>query len=395
MNFVFISPTFPSTYWQFCDRLKRRGVNVLGIGEDNYDSLDPNLKQALTEYYRVNSMENYEEMTRALGYFVFKYGHIDWLESNNEYWLDSDAHLRTDFNITTGPKADIIEYYQDKSLMKKFYKKAGVITARYILVDGDVKKGIKFAKKVGYPLIYKPVKGVGASDTHKVHDEEELIAFYEKKKLVPYMMEEFVTGDLISFDGITNQDGEIIFCTNHEFPQQIMDVVNEHDSVSYWNLRKAPDDLFEVGSRVVKAFGVKGRFFHNEYFRLTKDKEGLGKVGDLCGLEVNERPPGGYTPDMMNFSDDIDVYDIYARMVTENIKMVPNTEKKYHTVFVGRRDNAPYKYSTDDILRKYGYAMVWQGRMPDILATAMGNEFFMARFKNLKDTKLFAKDVME
>ncbi|MBQ4011599.1 MAG: carbamoylphosphate synthase large subunit, partial [Erysipelotrichales bacterium] len=138
MNFVFISPTFPSTYWQFCDRLKRRGVNVLGIGEDNYDSLDPNLKQALTEYYRVNSMENYEEMTRALGYFVFKYGHIDWLESNNEYWLDSDAHLRTDFNITTGPKADIIEYYQDKSLMKKFYKKAGVITARYILVDGDV-----------------------------------------------------------------------------------------------------------------------------------------------------------------------------------------------------------------------------------------------------------------
>ena len=30
MNFIFISPNFPHTYWQFCDRLKRNGVNVLG-----------------------------------------------------------------------------------------------------------------------------------------------------------------------------------------------------------------------------------------------------------------------------------------------------------------------------------------------------------------------------
>ena len=395
MNFVFISPTFPSTYWQFCDRLKKHGVNVLGIGEDAYDSLDNRLKSALTEYYKVNSMENYEEMTRAMGYFTFRYGHIDWLESNNEYWLDSDARLRTDFNIVTGPKKDIIEYYQDKSLMKKYYKKADVISARYLLMDDDPKKGIRFAKKVGYPLIYKPVKGVGASDTHKVHDEKELLEYYAKEKKVPYMLEEFVTGDLISFDGITNQDGDIIFCTNHEFPQQIMDVVNEHDSVSYYNLRKVPEDLFEVGSRVVKAFGVRGRFFHNEYFRLTKDKEGLGKVGDLCGLEVNQCPPGGYTPDMMNFSDDIDVYEIYARMVTENLKLTPNTEKKYSTFYVGRRDGAPYKHSSEEILAKYKNQIVWHDRMPDILSSAMGNEFFMCRFEDLEEGKRFTAFAME
>ena len=33
MNFIFVSPNFPHTYWQFCDRLKRDGVNVLGIGD--------------------------------------------------------------------------------------------------------------------------------------------------------------------------------------------------------------------------------------------------------------------------------------------------------------------------------------------------------------------------
>ena len=41
MNFVFISPNFPQTYWNFCERLRSRGVNVLGIGDADYDSLSP------------------------------------------------------------------------------------------------------------------------------------------------------------------------------------------------------------------------------------------------------------------------------------------------------------------------------------------------------------------
>ena len=57
MNFIFISPQFPHTYWSFCDRLHRNGVNVLGIGDSPYDSLEPALKQALTEYYRVDTLE--------------------------------------------------------------------------------------------------------------------------------------------------------------------------------------------------------------------------------------------------------------------------------------------------------------------------------------------------
>ena len=87
MNFVFISPHFPKSYWNFCDRLKRNGVNVLGIGDAPYEEIPAELKRTLTEYYRVNDLGNYGEMVRAVGYFTFRYGKIDWLESNNEYWL--------------------------------------------------------------------------------------------------------------------------------------------------------------------------------------------------------------------------------------------------------------------------------------------------------------------
>ena len=72
MNFIFISPNFPHTYWQFCDRLKKAGANVLGIGDCPYDNLDYELKCALTEYYKVDSMENYDSMYRAVAFFAFQ-----------------------------------------------------------------------------------------------------------------------------------------------------------------------------------------------------------------------------------------------------------------------------------------------------------------------------------
>ena len=153
MNFVFISPHFPENYWNFCDRLRANGVNVLGIGDAPYETLPALLKSALTEYYRVDNMENYDEMLRAMGFFTFKYGRIDWVESNNEYWLEQDARLRTDFNITTGIKSAEIEKFKRKSMMKTYYQKAGIPTARWC-VTADVTEAQAFAKTVGWPARY-------------------------------------------------------------------------------------------------------------------------------------------------------------------------------------------------------------------------------------------------
>ena len=99
MNFVFISPVFPLNYCNFCRALKKSGCNVLGIRDTPYNEISDEVKNSLTEYYKVNSLENYDEVFRAVAFFSFKYGKIDRLESNNEYWLRSDAKLRTDFNI--------------------------------------------------------------------------------------------------------------------------------------------------------------------------------------------------------------------------------------------------------------------------------------------------------
>ena len=56
MNFVFFSPHFPANGADFCDRLKKAGATVLGIGDVAFEALDAKLKSALSEYYRVADM---------------------------------------------------------------------------------------------------------------------------------------------------------------------------------------------------------------------------------------------------------------------------------------------------------------------------------------------------
>lgn len=55
MNIIFISPHFPLHFWNFCDRLKRLGVNVLGIGDCPYDNLTNEVRSSLTEYMQYDN----------------------------------------------------------------------------------------------------------------------------------------------------------------------------------------------------------------------------------------------------------------------------------------------------------------------------------------------------
>ena len=102
MNFVFISPNFPEAYRWFCVRLRGNGVNVLGVGDAPYDLLHPELKQALTEYYRVDSLEDYDQVLRALGYFTGRYGKsTGWRATMSTGWSWTPGSGRT----STSPPA--------------------------------------------------------------------------------------------------------------------------------------------------------------------------------------------------------------------------------------------------------------------------------------------------
>lgn len=408
MNFIFISPHFPHTYWEFCNRLKQNGVNVLGIADAPYESLTSELKDSLTEYYKVDNLENYDEVHRAVSFFSFKYGRIDWIESNNEYWLEQDARLRTDFNVTTGIKNDGIAAIKEKSEMKKYYAKGGIPTARQIKASRGVYNTISFAEKVGYPLIAKPDVGVGAGGTHKIHNVDELHEFFNQKKddAMNYVVEEFITGDICSYDAIIDSHSKPIFESMTVWPPSIMDIVNKQLDLSYYVAPTIPDSLSELGRKTVEAFGVKSRFVHLEFFRLDRDRKGLGKKGDFVALEVNMRPAGGYTPDMINFAHSTDIYRIWADMVTYDRSQTAAAYKhdagnalslpwkeEYFCAFASRRDIYDYVYSIDDVKEKYGERIVMCERMPEILSGAMGQQMFTVKLKTKEEVDEFVEFV--
>ena len=392
-NFIFISPNFPTNYWMFCKELKNNGLNVLGIGDQPYNDLSKELKESLNEYYKVNSLENYDEVYRAVAFFIHKYGRIDWLESNNEYWLEQNARLRTDFHITSGFQEEDIPRIKYKSKMKEFYTKAGIPVARYHLAD-TIEGCLTFAKKVGYPIIAKPDNGVGASDTHKISSDKEMETFFETKMPgVTYIMEEFIDATVNSYDAIIDSNGEPIFETGNVTPNSIMDIVNTNDNSIYYIVKDLPEDTRKAGRATVKSFGVKNRFVHFEFFRLNKDHKGMGKKGDVVALEVNMRPCGGFTPDMINFAHSTNVYKIWADMIAFDRSTMP-AGKDCFCAYAGLRDGKDFVMSHDDIMAKYGSNMKMVERIPEALSGAMANQMYVAVFDTEEEMNEFYSSVL-
>ena len=393
-NFIFISPNFPTNYWQFCRELKKNGLNVLGIGDQPYDELSNELKDSLNEYYKVSNLENSDEVYRAVAFLTYKHGRIDWLESNNEYWLERDAKLRTDFNITSGFQEKDIPRIKFKSKMKEYYAQAGIPTARYHMVD-TLENCLAFAQKVHYPVVAKPDNGVGASHTFKIENEEQMKQFFDLKwPNTIYIMEEYVNGEVNSYDAIIDSNGEPMFETGNVTPMSIMDIVNHSDNSIFYILKNLPEDTRAAGRATVKSFGVKSRFVHFEFFRLLKDQEGLGMLGELVALEVNMRPSGGVTPDMIDFAHSTDVYKIWADMIAFDRSTMPVGEHAY-CAFAGRRDGKDFIMGHEDIMAKYGDNMKMVERIPDVLSGAMGNQMYVAIFPSQKELDAFYEDILK
>lgn len=394
VNFVFISPNFPEKYWQFCDELQKNGVRVLGIGDTPAESISQELRNSLCEYFYVQDLADYDMMYRAVGYYAWKYGKIDWIESNNEFWLESDARLRTDFNVCSGIKLDKIASIKEKSEMKKYYAQGGIRTARQIKASEGIEAVKAFSIDAGYPLFAKPDVGVGAGGAHKIADERELEAFFVNTSHVDdYVIEEYVTGDICTYDAVVNSKGEPLVESMCVCPPSIADIVNNNLESTYYVEKKMSENLRFWGRRTVKAFGVTSRFVHLEFFRLNKAHRGLGEPGDFVALEVNMRPGGGFTPDMINYAHNISMFKIWADMVAFDRRTTPHPDDDYYCVYVGRRDNVTYALDSEAVKQKYADAIMMTPRISPALTPAMGDYAYIARFREDYERDAFLDEV--
>lgn len=372
MNVVFISPHFPPHFVHFVTALRERGVTVLGIGDTPYDNMRHELRGALSEYYFTPRLDDVDAMVRAAGYFTWRHGRIHRIDSLNETWLEIEARLREDFQVPGLRPADLRQL-RSKLGMHDLFKQHGIPHPDAIAVR-DAAQVKAFAQRVGYPLVLKPDVGVGAAHTFKVQSDAEVDAAFAQP-LSGYVAQAFVRGTIVTYDGLVDGDGQIICAFSHEYSDGIMETVIEQRDLAIWSLRELPPALDALGRRTVTALGLRERWFHLEFFRLED--------GSFVALEANLRPPGSFLTDMMNYACDIDVYRLWARMLSGEVLRDFQYTRKYHVCHTARRASRAYAHPHSEVVSRLGPSLLEHREMPSVFHSALGNEMYLSRHEEL------------
>jgi ATP-grasp domain len=369
MNVVFLSPAFPPTAPDFCAALAAEGVTVLGVGDEQL-SEDHRLTRCLRSYVHEPRMGEYAVLRATVQALAERFGPIDRVESNGEHWLVAEAKLRDDFGIP-GLGSQRLHEQRSKLLMARTFASAAIAYPPTISA-AEASEVRRFAKEQGYPLVFKPETGSGAENTLSVANDGELEGALD---LTQHVVQPFIDAPIITFDGLADRDGQVVFSTSHVYDTGIMQVRRRELDGHYLSLRELPPGLEDVGRRAVAAFEIRERFFHVELFHLPD--------GSFTALEMNLRPPGGFTTDMMNAALNLDVYALWAAVIAGRSPGPAAFERRYHTAHAGRRAGRHYRYGTSALLTLLEDSLIYERAVPPAFAATMGDVAYLLRSEEL------------
>lgn len=372
MNVLFISPAFPPPFVLFCEALRDAGANVFGLGDVWPGAVGERLRRSLTEYVFVPDLGDDDAVVRAVAGLVHRHGRLHHVDSLNEHWLELEARIRVDFNVAGARPAETSSW-RSKTEMGERFTAAGLRppVSRRVESADEVRS---FARERGYPILVKPDVGVGAEGVHDAQDEFALEALLASVPIVGAVAQEYVKGSLVTFDGLTDRDGRVVFASSATYAAGVMELSRDRLDVVYHVRRAVPDEIRRVGQAVIDAFAVRGRFFHVELFQLPD--------GTVRPLEINMRPPGGFSVDLMNFAGDVDLYRAWAAVIVGAAPAALASELPYASAHVGRRSWHRYAHTESEVARALGPALVGSPWMPPLLAEKMGSPVFLLRHED-------------
>jgi hypothetical protein len=375
MDLLYISPEFPPNYAHFIEHLHSLGVRVWGLGEAEFYFMPASLRSALTWYVRTD-LNNVDAVQHALDELLMQKkacGHpgiFDLVESHNEQWLTLEGMINEKYDID-GIKKQDLPRLKKKSIMKQLFEDCGLPVARGERT-ADINRTLDLADTLGYPLILKPDEGVGAGGIYRVENKSQLKS-HLSHIAEDYLIEEFIDGDIVTYDGLTDYDGNVVFENSLIYGAGVLDYVLGKDTFFYVR-RHIPDELSAAGQTLVPHFDIRRKFFHFEFFKMGET---------YMPIEINCRPPGGAILDMMNYSIDDDLYRAYAQMIVKGRTSI-QSQKKYYCCYIGRKDK---RYSHAEILSTFGHCLVEHDLNPSVFQQAMGTERYI--FRSPKETEIF------
>ena len=369
-NVLLLSPFHPPHHALYGVALRRAGARALGIGDLHPDALPPSARGCLDDYLHVPELGDGEAVLGAGALLVHRWGRLAAVDSLGEHWMDAEAALREDLNVPGLRHADVTEL-RSKASMAATLAGAGLAPIP-LAAGGDAAAVRALAAVHGYPLLAKPDVGVGASGTRRIGSADELER--SLPELGGSVVQPFITGRLTSFDGLVDEDGRILFASSLVYRDPVLAIVEGGLDVLFWTRRTIPPRLIELGRGIVRAFDLRSRFFHAEAFELPD--------GSFVPLELNARPPGGYSVDMMNFGADVDLYQRWADVIVRGTSDASRVgTAPYAVAHAGRRERA-YALSDREVRTLLGAALVSTPEPPRMIGEAMGRPIYLFRHED-------------
>jgi hypothetical protein len=361
MNVMMIAPGYPDEMPFFVRGLALEGAAVIGVGDQPEHDVPQMSRQHLAAYVRTPSLQDEDGVVKTVVQWA-RAKQIDRVICLWEPGVLLAARLREELG-TSGMTVEECLPFRDKDLMKEKVAAAGIRTPKH--KSAKSAQGVRAAvKKIGYPVIIKPIAGAGSMDTYRANDAAELKAAIAKLGHIDEVnVEEFIDGEEYTYDTICI-DGKIVYSNiGYYRPRPLIARSEEWISPQTLCLRDldAPHlkGGHEMGHAVLAALKMKTGFTHMEWYRKSD--------GEVVFGEIAVRPAGARTVDLMNFVSDIDLFRGYAEAEV-NGRFSAVGPRKYNTVNVFKRAQGTGRIQhiegLDRILARYGPHIVHVDLLP-------------------------------
>lgn len=345
----------------FSRGLAQCGARVIGLGEHPASSLPSVVKQSLSDYLRVQSLMDTDSVLATV-HECTMHTPIDRVECLWEPFMTLAAQLREMLDIG-GMHMAQTDLFRDKKKMKDALDAAGLRTPRNTVATGS--DAIRSAAgTIGLPLVIKPIAGAGSAHTHEVRDQATLdAAIADVGEHREVSVEEYIEGEEYTFDTVC-ANGHILYENIAWYrPKPIIGRNVEWISMQTVNLRNLDRPELaagrELGRRVIETLGFSTGFTHMEWF--------LTPSGEAVFGEIGGRPPGGRSVDLMNFSNDFDIYTGWAQAVTRG-EFNQTAHRRYNAAAIFKRARGQGHicaiHGLDGLRHRFGEHIVVEDLLP-------------------------------
>jgi formate-dependent phosphoribosylglycinamide formyltransferase (GAR transformylase) len=387
MYVLMVSPGYPHEIPYFTRALAWAGARVLGVSDQPEGALPDEARDNLAAYLQVPNLMDEDAVVEAVKRWTSPV-RVDRVECLWEPGVLLAARLREALGVE-GMSVEETVPFRDKDRMKQVLNAAGVRTPRHARATtaDDCREA---ARRIGFPLIMKPISGAGSADTYRVDDEAQLEETLPRLAHLPEVnVEEFIDGEEFTFDTVC-VGGRIAYHSITMYrPHPLIARTLEWVSPQIVMLRDVDADEYargrEMGRAVLGALNFQTGFTHMEWFRK--------RDGEVVFGEIACRPPGARSVDVMNYAGDTDLFAGWAEAVVRG-QFTQKVERRYNAAIIYKRAQGRghiYRIEgLEHLLSKYGEHIVLIDLLPpgshrrDWRQTLLSDGYLVIRHPDLR-----------